>query len=77
MIHIASYLAILIVGFSIGFSVRAWLVRRQKVGGVIYVIKGDEKLTYSLELEDDPEMLQFKKQVIFKVENSEDSGNRE
>jgi len=35
--------------------------------GNIVVSKDEEKIIYSLELDEDPETLQFKKKVIFKI----------
>lgn len=44
-----------------------FFIHRTKYDGEIIVIKSDEKLLYSLELEDLPENLQYKKRAIFRV----------
>lgn len=79
MIHISVYIALLLVGFVVGFHVKAWLVRRHQYNynGTMYVTANEEKTLYSLELNDYPETLQFKKHVVFKVETAEETPDRE
>lgn len=61
------------VGFIAGFLLKAFLVRNKKedYSGTIVVStdKELEKTVYSLELDDYPETLRFKKAVVFKVDN--------
>lgn len=62
------------VGTMVGFLLKAWMTGRFKdYSGTIYVNKDElsERTVYSLELEDYPETLQFKKVVIFKVDSSD------
>jgi len=40
------------------------------------IIREDDKVIYSLELHEDPVMLEYKKEVVFKVETSDESSNR-
>ncbi len=65
------------LGITVGFYIKTWIVRREKSSGTIYVTEGEEKTLYSLELEEYPEALKFKKKVVFKVDTSEDSLNRD
>lgn len=61
------------VGFDAGYLYNRWKMRRDGYSGVMIVTKEGEKTLYSLELWDLPEMLEFKKEVIFKVQESESS----
>ena len=65
------------LGIIVGFYIKTWLVRREKSSGTIYVTEGEERLLYSLELDEYPEELKFKKKVVFKVDTSDDSLNRD
>jgi uncharacterized membrane-anchored protein YhcB (DUF1043 family) len=67
----------LLVGVIVGVLIKTLLVRRQRSSGTIYVTHDEEKTLYSLELEEYPESIAFKKKVVFKVDASEDSLNRE
>ena len=69
--EIAISVAIFLVGYLVGFYIKAWLERRREYNGVKYVTANEEKTLYSLELNDYPETLQFKKHVVFKVETAE------
>lgn len=77
--EIAVYFAILLIGFSIGFSIKTWLVRRRqyRYSGTMYVTANEEKTLYSLELNEYPEMLQFRKHVVFKVETAQETPDRD
>lgn len=70
-----------VVGLALGLMIGALLTLlyfvRQKSSGTIYVSGTEEKTLYSLELDDYPEELKFKKKVVFKVDNSDDSLSRE
>lgn len=59
------------VGFQAGHFFHKWQMRKDGYSGVMLVTKTDEKTLYSLELWDLPEMLEFKKEVIFKIQPSE------
>jgi hypothetical protein len=68
------------IGIMIGFLLHAWLSNRfRDYSGIIHVEKDQltEKTVYSLELADYPEKLEFQKVVVFKVDTSDRSSNRE
>ena len=71
MIDVLLCIALLWGGFILGFAFKEWLVHR-KYSGTIKVAEDlpTGKITYSLELEDDPERLQYQKIVVFKVDRS-------
>lgn len=76
------YVAIFSVGVVIGFFVNAYLKARfldYNTSGTIVVTTDEfgEKIVYSLVLDEDPEKLRFKTLVIFKVDSSEENGDRE
>lgn len=68
--EILIYVLILWLGVIVGFLIRS-LLFRNKSSGTIYVTVNSEKTLYSLELNDYPEELRFKKEVVFKVDSSE------
>jgi hypothetical protein len=68
---------IFLLGIAAGSAIRGFLYRRSRTSGTIYVTHGEEKTLYSLELTEYPEKLEFKKQVVFKVEASSESPVRE
>lgn len=64
--------------FGIFGFVCGWYTRKNDYDGEIVVIHDPTgKLIYSLELDDDPESLQSKKSVSFKIKFLEDSQDRE
>jgi hypothetical protein len=67
MSQILYYVLIFYVGISFGFMFKMWLYERTTPKGTIVVIKGDEKTTFLLELDCDPNDLEDKKEVLFKV----------
>lgn len=69
---------ILIFGWGVitGFAAKAWLTVKRDYGGVITVTRDGDKLVYSLELQDDPVEIQYKKEVLFKVDTPEESPDR-
>lgn len=70
-------IVVLYFGFVVGFLVSELIRRNKSISGTIYVIRTDEKTLYSLELTEEPEMIEFKKKVIFKVDNSKDGLDRD
>lgn len=64
------------IGTVIGFFVCLWYGKKLDYNGTIKVIPDEDKLIYSLELHDDPAVLQDMSEVIFKVETSDQSSNR-
>ena len=62
-----------------GFFIRVWIDHRFKEYSGTIVVDTDElreKTVYSLILDDYPEKLEFKKEVVFKVDTSEQSSDR-
>lgn len=73
------YLLIFGLGALVGFLIKSLQMRKYTdTSGTMYVSKDDrsEKTVYSLELDDYPEKLEFKKVVVFKVTNSEENPDR-
>lgn len=64
-------------GIVVGYFIKTVLARRQRSSGTIYVTHKEEKTLYSLELDDYPESIEFKKTVVFKVDSSVESLDRE
>lgn len=56
--------------------IMALLERKRAYMGTILVIKKEDGILYSLEIDDSPEKLQFKKRAYFKVKISDDESNR-
>lgn len=73
------YAFIFSLGTFVGYLGRAWLERKfRDYSGTIVIDTDDlaEKTVYSLVLEDYPEKLEFKKEVVFRVDTSVRSSNR-
>lgn len=64
--------AILIFNFGIliGLLLKSWLAKEKAYSGTIIVSKDEGKLIYSLELNDNPEKLQYNDEVLFKIDSS-------
>jgi hypothetical protein len=65
-------------GFCIGFLVRSWLFSRMRKASGTIVVGTDrfgEKTVYSLVLDEYPDELRFKKQVVFNIEAPESDRN--
>jgi len=72
MISFLIYLLILNLGILIGYGARVWMVHRfTDYTGTIHVSKNEEKTVYSLILDEYPEKLEFKKEVVFRVDASD------
>ena len=57
-------------GLFMGFLLRVWIGRITGYTGTIHISTESEKTVYLLELEDYPEEIRFKKEVVFKVDAS-------
>lgn len=68
---------IFICGVFVGVSISEILGRRNNYSGNIIMTKKEGKTLYSLELNDYPEKIEFKKKVIFRVLVPNDESNRE
>jgi len=75
-VEIIIVIGVFYFGVFIGFILRKWLVDRSGYDGDLLIIKDDDKIIYSLELHEDPEMMEFKNELIFKVKPLEESSNR-
>jgi len=72
------YLAIVFyVGLFVGFMFHVWLGRRRSFSGIIQVTKTPDKTLFSLELTEDPEMIAYQDEIVFKVVTSEEEAVRE
>ncbi len=70
--EILIYVLIAFAAGTAGFLVRGWFSHKIKnYSGTISVNKDEDKIVYSLELYGDPEELQFKNEVVFKVNASD------
>jgi len=75
-VEIIIVIGVFYFGVFIGFILRKWLVDRSGYDGDLLIIKDDNKIVYSLELHEDPETMEFKNELIFKVKPLEESSNR-
>lgn len=57
------------LGLFLGFSIGFWKLHSHYTG-TIYVSKDREKTVYQLELDEYPDEIRFKKEVVFKVDAS-------
>jgi hypothetical protein len=67
-------------GIITGYVARGWIAHRfMNYSGTIVVDTDDltDKTVYSLVLDDYPEKLEFKKEVVFKIDKHRQSSNRE
>lgn len=62
---------VLLIGIAIGYVLRLSVGAMSAYNGTIHVTKEDDKIVYSLDLEEDPELLQYKSEVVFKIKTSE------
>jgi hypothetical protein len=74
---ILSYFLVASFAFSAGFVFFEISRKNRSYSGVMKILREENKLVYSLELQEDPLMLEYKSEVVFKVETSDKSSNRE
>jgi hypothetical protein len=60
-------------GMTVGFVIRGWILSKADYDGIINVEKNDGKIVYTLEFKDDPDKIQYMKEVIFKIKTSDES----
>ena len=80
MITFIGYVFIFWIGFLLGFLVKGLLTRRFTEYGGTIIVDTDElmhKKLYSLVLDDYPEKLEFKKEIVFRVDHNDTSSDRE
>jgi len=76
-VGILLWILIYILGMLVGFLLKTFLYRITSYTGVIHIYDGEEKTVYSLELNEYPEEIRFKKEVVFKVDAPEEKLNRD
>jgi hypothetical protein len=77
VMQILIYILIFYGGFAVGFIIKSWLQYRTGYNGALLVTKEeDNKKVYSLMLDDYPEKIEFKKEVILKVVASTEESDR-
>lgn len=67
----------LVLGVVIGVVVKWAHIYTQRTIGTILVKHEEEKTVYSLEIDEDPEIIQYKKRVTFKVDRGSNSDYNE
>lgn len=68
---------IFVVGLLVGFGTSMLVRNASSYAGIMKITRTDEKVVYSLELQEDPALLEYVGEVVFKVETSDESSNRE
>jgi hypothetical protein len=71
------YILVFWLGIVLGYVVRLVLGRLQSYDGTIVVTHDQHRTLYSLELEDYPDKIEFKKEIVLKVDASDESLDRE
>jgi hypothetical protein len=61
------YVLVFYAGVVAGFSLKTFLYRRGDFSGTINIFKYPDKTVFSLELEEDPDKFEARKEVVFKV----------
>ena len=65
------YIGVFYLGAMFGFLAEVWLRKRVDYTGTIFITKDREKTVYLLELDDYPDEIRFRKEVVFKVDSTE------
>jgi hypothetical protein len=77
VMQIVIYILIFYGGLVVGVILKSWLQYRTGYNGALLVTKEDDnKKVYSLMLDDYPEKIEFKKEVILKVVASTEESDR-
>lgn len=79
MLEIIFYILTMWIGVILGFLLKSlFIARLHHISGTMVVIKDLEhnKTTYSLILDDPPEVWEYEDTITFKVDTSEESLNR-
>lgn len=74
---IGEYVVIFYAGLAVGFFLKGWLLNKSGFDGDIIVTKEGDKTLYSLELHEDPRLIQYQNEVILKVKMSSEELNRD
>lgn len=73
---VIGYILVASLAFIFGFIMSLVIRKTQGYSGTMKVIRDENKILYSLELHEDPIMLEHKSEVVFKVDTSDQSSNR-
>jgi hypothetical protein len=76
MTILISVLVGMFIGSVLTFLILLYSSKVRSYSGTIKVIRQENKLVYSLELDEDPEELEHMNEVIFKVDTSDESSDR-
>lgn len=71
-----SYIFIPILAFVIGYGISRIRRKTKSYSGTMKIIRDENKVLYSLELHEDPSMLEHQSEVVFKVDTSDQSSDR-
>lgn len=64
-------LLILSFGVGVGYFIGWWVQFEKSYGGIIVITKEEGRTIYSLELLNNPEELEFKDKILFKIKAPE------
>lgn len=73
---VISYILVASLGFILAWIFLFFIMKSRNYSGTMRVIRDEDKVLYSLELEEDPVMLEHRNEVIFKVQTSDQSSDR-
>lgn len=65
--HYLPYIGVFFTGLLVGYLLHYWLTIRRQFDGIMWVTRGEDRMRYLLELVENPELLEHKPVVIFKV----------
>lgn len=71
-----SYIFVANLAFLFGYVISGIIRKNKGYSGTMKVIRDENKVLYSLELSEDPIMLEHKSEVVFKVDTSDQSSDR-
>jgi len=74
--EILLFVLVFLIGIFVGFLVKGYLQYRAGYNGAILITEEADRKLYSLMLDDYPEKIEFKKEVVLKVVASEEKSNR-
>jgi hypothetical protein len=73
---VISYILAISLGCMLAWIFLYFIMKSRNYSGTMKVIRDEDKVLYSLELEEDPIMLEHRNEVIFKVQTSDQSSDR-
>ena len=69
MLTIVAGFGIFFAGLIVGVGLEVWLRSMSSYTGKMVITEEETGLKYTLEVFDDPELIQYKKEIVFKVES--------